>query len=123
MLEQADQENGNGPFVPVRYLHGHRRLKDGLKRLTNYHLREMQCIRGRCMCPSLHSTFDGHMHCKEYEVQTNSSHRHNRKNHNNFSDLDDELNDEFDEDGSSVTWQTIFLMALGSSLLAGFIFR
>lgn len=122
MLEQADQESG--PFGPVRYLHGHRRLKDGLKRLAaNYHLREMQCIRGRCMCGAGHS-FDGHLHCKEYyDVQTNSSHRHNRKNHNTFSDLDDELNDEYDEDGSSITWQTIFLMTLGSSLLAGFIFR
>ena len=122
MLEQADQETGS-PFGALRYLHGHRR-KEGLKRLTSYHLREMQCLRGRCMCPTLHS-WDGNVHCKEYyaETPTNATHRHNRKNHNTFADLDDELNDEFDEDGSVVSWQTIFLMALGSSLLAGFIFR
>ena len=120
MLEQADQEN---QFNQIRYLHGHRRLKDNLKRLTNYHLRELQCIRGRCICPSLH-LWDGGVHCKEpYDTQSynSSTHRHNRKNHNTFSDLDDELNDEFDD--SSVNWQTIFLMGLGSSIFAGFIFR
>lgn len=119
LLEQADQEN---QFNQIRYLHAHRRFKDNLKRLTNYHLRELKCIRGRCICPALHN-WDGNLHCREYyDVQSNSSHRHNRKNHNTFTDLDDELNDEFDED-SSVNWQTICLLILGSSLLAGFIFR
>ena len=118
MLEQADQDN---QFNQIRYVHGHRRLKENLRRLTNYHLRELQCIRGRCICPSL-MHWDGNIHCKEYyDLQLNSTHRHNRKNHNTFNDLD-ELNDELDEDGS-VNWQTIFLLGLASSMFAGFLFR
>lgn len=126
MLEQADQESMN-QFNQIRYLHGHRRLKDSLRRINgNYHLKELQCIRGRCVCGSLHSVWDGHLHCKvPYDLnQLNYSgtHRHNRKNHNTFSDLDDdELNDEFDD--GTINYQTVFLVAIGSSCLAGFIFR
>lgn len=124
LLEQADQENS---FNQIRYLHGHRRLKDSLRRSnSNYHLRELQCIRGRCACPSLHS-WDGYLHCKiSYDTNqsnSNNTHRHNRKNHNSFNDLDDELNDESDEDGSMFSWQSLFLLALGSILFGGFVFR
>ena len=126
MLEQADQENPFGN--QIRYLHGHRRLKESLRRANgNYHLRELQCIRGRCMCSSLHS-WDGHLHCKVpfdlNQSNSNSTHRHNRKNnHNTFGDLDDELTDNFEEDNGLITGQTIFLMVLGTSLFAGFIFK
>lgn len=120
---EPNHPTASGPFNTARYLHGHRRMKESLKRLGNYHLREMQCLRGRCMCPSL-LQWDGAAHCKEYyeTATTNGTHRPHRKNHL-LPDLDDELNEDEDEDGSLVSWQTIFLMALGSSLLAGLIFR